>query len=45
VDKFSGFFLILIPIYCNHFSKTGRGCKKILPEKMISYGGRGLFGN
>ena len=38
-------FLILIPIYCSHFSKIGRGVKNFLPEKMISLGGGGLFGN
>ena len=43
IGKNFGFFLILIPIYCRHFSKIGRGCKKIFTRKNDFFGGGGLF--
>ena len=45
LELFSEFFLILIPIYCSQFSKTGRGCKKNFTRKNDFFGGGGLFGN
>lgn len=40
---FSKFLVLLIPIYRRHFSKTGRGCKKIFTRKNDFFGGVGVF--